>query len=117
LELFPILKDRRRQLSGTMSGGEQQMIAIGRGLMADPELLILDEPSLGLMPKLTQELFGIITNINKEGVTILLVEQNIKESIEISNNYFALEAGKIVLSGKSCEFLQGEEVRKIYLGI
>jgi len=117
LELFPILKDRRKQLSGTMSGGEQQMIAIGRGLMADPELLILDEPSLGLMPKLTQEVFGIITKINKEGVTILLVEQNIKESIEISNNYFALEAGKIVLSGKSCEFLQEEEVRKIYLGI
>ncbi len=117
LELFPVLKDRRKQVAGTMSGGEQQMVAIGRGLMADPELLILDEPSLGLMPKLTTELFGTIAKINGEGVTILLVEQNVKESIEVSSNYFALEAGKIVHSGKSSEFLQEEEVRKLYLGI
>jgi branched-chain amino acid transport system ATP-binding protein len=116
-ELFPVLKNRRKQLAGTMSGGEQQMVAIGRGLMADPELLILDEPSLGLMPKLTRELFEIIAQINREGVTILLVEQNVRESIEISSNYFALEAGKIVHSGGSSEFLQEEELRKIYLGI
>ena len=80
-------------------------------------MLILDEPSLGLMPKLTQELFETITKINREGVTILLVEQNVRESIEVSNNYFALEAGRIVHSGKSDEFLKEEEVRKIYLGI
>ena len=117
LELFTVLRDRRKQLAGTMSGGEQQMIAIGRGLMADPELLILDEPSLGLMPKLTQDLFGTIAKINEQGVTILLVEQNVKESIEVSSNYFVLEAGRIVHWGKSNEFLQQEEVRKIYLGI
>lgn len=117
LELFPILKDRRKQLAGTMSGGEQQMIAISRGLMADPELLILDEPSLGLMPLLIQGLFEIIKKINAQGVTILLVEQNIRESIEVSRNYYVMEAGRIVHSGKSSEFLQEEEVRKIYLGI
>lgn len=117
LELFPVLKNRREQLTGTMSGGEQQMIAISRGLMADPELLILDEPSWGLMPKLTEELFEIIGKINKEGVTILLVEQNIRESLEVSDYYYIMEAGNIVHYGRSREFLKEEEVRKIYLGI
>ena len=117
LELFPILKNRRKQLAGTMSGGEQQMIAISRGLMADPELLILDEPSLGLMPRLTEELFSIITKINRQGVSILLVEQNVRESLEVSDHYYIMEAGKIVRSGKSKEFLDQDEVRKIYLGM
>lgn len=117
LELFPVLKNRRKQLAGTMSGGEQQMVAISRGLMVDPELLILDEPSWGLMPKLIQEVFEIIVRINKEGVTILLVEQNVRESLEVSSNYYIMEAGKIVHYGKSREFLQEEEVRRIYLGI
>lgn len=117
LELFPRLSDRRGQVAGTLSGGEQQMVAIGRGLMADPELLILDEPSLGLMPKLTGELLKTIERINSEGVTILLVEQNVKESIEVSHRFFALEAGRIVQSGKGNEFMQEEEIRKIYLGV
>lgn len=117
LELFPVLKNRRKQLAGTMSGGEQQMIAISRGLMADPELLILDEPSLGLMPLLTQELFEIIVKINQEGVTILLVEQNVRRSLEVANNYYIIEAGKIVRYGKSGEFLDEDEVKRIYIGI
>lgn len=117
LELFPVLKNRRKQLAGTMSGGEQQMIAISRGLMGDPQLLILDEPSLGLMPKLVEELFGTIMKINAEGVTILLVEQNVRESLEVSNHYHILEAGKIVYHGKSGEFLEDKEMSKFYFGI
>jgi branched-chain amino acid transport system ATP-binding protein len=117
LELFPVLRNRRKQLAGTMSGGEQQMIAISRGLMADPELLILDEPSLGLMPLLIQELFRIILKIKTQGVSILLVEQNVRESLEVSDNYYIMEAGKMVRHGKSREFLDQDEVRKIYLGI
>jgi len=117
LELFPILKDRRKQLAGTMSGGEQQMIAISRGLMADPELVSLDEPSLGLMPLLIRGLFEIIMKINAQGVTILLVEQNVRESLEVSESYYIMEAGKIVSCGKSKDFLNQDEVRKIYLGI
>ncbi len=117
LELFPVLRNRRKQLAGTMSGGEQQMIAISRGLMADPELLVLDEPSLGLMPLLIQELFRIILKIKTQGVSILLVEQNVRESLEVSDNYYIMEAGKMVRHGKSREFLDHDEVRKIYLGI
>lgn len=117
LELFPRLKDRRKQLAGTMSGGEQQMLAISRGLMADPRLLILDEPSLGLMPKLTEALFDITVKINREGVTVLLVEQNVRESLEISHNYYIMETGKIAHSGKSTELMKEEEIRKIFLGI
>lgn len=117
LDLFPVLKDRGRQLAGTMSGGEQQMIAISRGLMADPQLLILDEPSLGLAPAITKDVFRIIAKINKEGVSILLVEQNVRESLEISGRYYIMEAGRVVRSGDSMEFLDQDEVRRIYLGM
>jgi branched-chain amino acid transport system ATP-binding protein len=116
LELFPILKLREKQLAGTMSGGEQQMIAISRGLMADPKLLILDEPSLGLMPLLVEELFGVIRKINQEGVSILLVEQNVQEAVEICNSYCVLETGRIVHKGIGGEFLDDELLKSAYLG-
>lgn len=116
-ELFPILKTRRKQLAGTMSGGEQQMVAVARGLMADPKIFILDELSLGLMPLLVQELFGVIQKINKEGVTILLVEQNVQEAIEICDYYYVLESGRIIHSGLKGDFLDDEVLRKSYLGI
>ena len=93
------------------------MIAISRGLMADPQLLILDEPSLGLAPAITKDVFRIIAKINKEGVSILLVEQNVRESLEISGRYYIMEAGRVVRSGDSMEFLDQDEVRRIYLGM
>ena len=113
---FPRLSERRNQIAGTLSGGEQQMLAIGRALMSHPRLLMLDEPSMGLSPLLVDQIFDIIKDINKDGTTILLVEQNAKKSLEISNRAYVLENGKIVLSGTGKELSESEMVRKAYLG-
>ena len=116
-DLFPRLKERKNQLSGTMSGGEQQMLAIGRALMSKPKLLLLDEPSMGLSPLLVKEIFEIIKRINKEGnTTILLVEQNAKKSLEISDRAYVIEVGKIVLEGKGSEIATNDIIKKVYLG-
>jgi branched-chain amino acid transport system ATP-binding protein len=115
--LFPRLKERERQLGGTMSGGEQQMLAIARGLMANPKLLLLDEPSLGLSPLFVRNIFDIITEINRQGVTILLVEQNVFQSLRIAHRAYVLETGRVVLTGKGEELLGNEHVKKAYLGI
>jgi branched-chain amino acid transport system ATP-binding protein len=113
---FPRLKERRKQVAGTLSGGEQQMLAIGRGLMAKPKLFILDEPSLGLAPIIVKEIFEIINEINKQGVTILLVEQNAHQALRISNEVYVLETGKIKLSGKAEEIKNNDSIKKAYLG-
>jgi branched-chain amino acid transport system ATP-binding protein len=115
--LFPRLKEREKQLGGTMSGGEQQMLAIARGLMANPKLLLLDEPSLGLSPLFVKNIFQILTDINKEGVTILLVEQNVYQSLRISNRAYVMETGRVVLSGSGEELLNDEHVKKAFLGM
>ena len=115
-ELFPILKERSWQAGGTLSGGEQQMLAIGRALMASPKILILDEPSLGLAPIIVKEIFKMIRMIRDEGITVLLVEQNAKMALSISDRGYVLETGKIRLEGKSEELLNNEEVHKLYLG-
>jgi branched-chain amino acid transport system ATP-binding protein len=114
--LFPKLKERERQLSGTLSGGEQQMVAIGRGLMARPRLLMLDEPSLGLAPIIVREMFEIIHSINEEGITILLVEQNVQQSLKISNRAYVLENGRVTIEGAGRDLLDDERVRAAYLG-
>lgn len=114
--LFPTLKDRTRQLGGTLSGGEQQMLAIGRALMSRPELLLLDEPSLGLAPKLVERIFETILEINKRGVTIFLVEQNAHMALNISGTGFVMETGRIILTDKAANLLENEEVKKAYLG-
>jgi branched-chain amino acid transport system ATP-binding protein len=114
--LFPKLKERENQMAGTLSGGEQQMVAIARGLMARPRLLILDEPSLGLAPIIVQEMFEIIKEINREGITVLLVEQNVRQSLKIANSAYVLENGRVVLSGSGLELLDDERVREAYLG-
>jgi branched-chain amino acid transport system ATP-binding protein len=117
-EMFPILKERSTQSAGTLSGGEQQMLAVGRGLMAGPTLLMLDEPSLGLAPKLVQQVFDLTQQINKEmGVTVLLVEQNVRMSCEISDRAFVLENGRVVLQGPGSEMLENDHVRRAYLGL
>lgn len=117
-EMFPRLKEREKQAAGTLSGGEQQMLAIGRGLMAGPTLLMMDEPSLGLSPKLVQQVFALIQQINRElGVTVLLVEQNVRLSCEISNRAFVLENGRIALQGPGADMLENEHVRRAYLGL
>ncbi|MEM2511206.1 MAG: ABC transporter ATP-binding protein, partial [Candidatus Methanomethylicia archaeon] len=116
-QLFPILKERGKQLAGTLSGGEQQMLAIARGLMAKPSLLMIDELSLGLAPKIVELLFEAIKNINDQGVTILLVEQNIRAALEVSDRGYVLENGRIVLSGKSEELIEDETIKKAYLGL
>ena len=117
-ELFPRLHERRNQRAGTLSGGEQQMLAIGRGLMARPRILMLDEPSLGLMPKLVDMIFEMIQRINREdGLTILLVEQNVLESLEIADRAYVLETGSLVLEGAGNELLQNPQVQKAYLGM
>lgn len=113
---FPRLAERRNQIAGTLSGGEQQMLAIGRALMSHPKLLMLDEPSMGLSPLLVEQVFEIIKDINKDGTTILLVEQNAKKSLEISDRAYVLENGAIVLSGTGKELSESEMVRKAYLG-
>lgn len=115
--LFPVLEKRKKQLGGTLSGGEQQMLAIGRGLMAKPKLLILDEPSLGLAPIVVDEIFGVIDKINKEGVMLLLVEQNVSQALSLSTRGFVLEQGRIVLSGKGGDLLDNPHVKKVYLGL
>ena len=113
---FPRLKHRKNQIAGTLSGGEQQMLAMGRALMSRPKLLMLDEPSMGLSPLLVDEVFTIIKDLNKEGTTVLLVEQNAGKSLAISDRAYVLENGRIVLSGTGEELLQSEEVKKAYLG-
>ena len=115
-QLFPLLRKRRSQLAGTLSGGEQQMLAIGRGLLSRPKLLILDEPSLGLAPLLVDEVFETIQKINGEGMTILLVEQNVNHALAISNRGYVLETGRIVISGSGKELLDDEHVKTAYLG-
>jgi branched-chain amino acid transport system ATP-binding protein len=116
--MFPRLKEREKQAAGTLSGGEQQMLAIGRGMMAGPKLLMLDEPSLGLSPKLVQQVFELAQQINQEwGVTVLLVEQNVRRSCEISSRAFVLENGRVVLQGPGPEMLTNDHVRRAYLGL
>ncbi|WP_026894615.1 ABC transporter ATP-binding protein [Clostridiisalibacter paucivorans] len=115
-ELFPILKERIWQKAGTMSGGEQQMLAVARGLMSRPKLLMMDEPSLGLAPLIVKDIFNIIKEINREGVTILLIEQNAKASLEIADYGYVLETGKIVLEGNGMELLDNDDVQRAYLG-
>ena len=115
--LFPRMKEREKQLGGTLSGGEQQMLAIARGLMANPRLLLLDEPSLGLSPLLVKNIFDIITEINRQGVTILLVEQNVYQSLRIAHRAYVLETGRVVLSGTGQELLSNEHVKKAFLGM
>lgn len=117
-EMFPRLKEREKQLAGTLSGGEQQMVAIGRALMASPKLLMLDEPSLGLSPKLVSSIFEMVVRINKElGITVLLVEQNVQHSCHISDRAFVVENGEVVLYGCGTDMLQNEHVRRAYLGL
>lgn len=116
-DLFPILKERQGQRSETFSGGEQQQLAIGRGLMSNPSLLILDEPSLGLSPKLVSEIFGIVRDINARGVTVLLVEQNVFEALDVCNRAYVLQTGRIVMEGKGQELLKSDMVREAYLGM
>ena len=113
---FPKLRERRKQLAGTMSGGEQQMLAIARGLMSRPEILLLDEPSMGLAPILVQEIFDIIQEINKKGTTVLLVEQNASMALKIADQAYVLETGNIIQSGKASELLDNDKVKKAYLG-
>ncbi|MCK4783006.1 MAG: ABC transporter ATP-binding protein [Desulfobacteraceae bacterium] len=116
-ELFPILKDRRKQKGETLSGGEQQMLAIGRGLMIRPKLLMLDEPSLGLMPKLVTEVFKAISLLKEEGHTILLVEQNVREALELADRGYILQTGRTIDSGRGKDLLESEIVRKAFLGL
>jgi len=115
--LFPILKERHRQRAGTLSGGEQQMLAIARGLAAKPKVLILDEPSLGLMPKLLPKIYGVVEEINRKGVTIILVEQNVREALKLAQRAYVLQTGKMVLEGKGNELLESPLVKKAYLGL
>jgi branched-chain amino acid transport system ATP-binding protein len=116
LTLFPILRDRRDQRAETLSGGEQQQLAIARGLMSRPELLLLDEPSLGIMPKLVAEIFRTIREIRQRGITVLLVEQNVFEALEVADRAYVLQTGRIVLEGLGSELLRSDLVRKAYLG-
>ena len=115
--LFPVLKERKTQMAGTLSGGEQQMLAIGRGLMARPKLLMLDEPSLGLAPLLVKQVFGTVKEINAQGITVLLVEQNVFHSLSIADRAYVLENGSVVLEGEGKEVLDNPQVKEAYLGI
>jgi branched-chain amino acid transport system ATP-binding protein len=115
-DLFPILRERLGVAAGALSGGERQMLAIARGLMSQPRLLMLDEPSLGLAPAVVLRLYGVIRELNRQGITILLVEQNVQHAIELAERTFVLEAGRIVLSGGH-ELKDNEQVRRAYLGL
>ena len=116
-ELFPRLKERSSQMAGTMSGGEQQMLAISRGLMSNPKLLMLDEPSLGLGPIIVEEIFNMIEKVRKAGTTVLLIEQNASIALQISDYAYAIELGRISLSGTGQELLNSEDVKRVYLGM
>ncbi len=116
-ERFPRLKERRRQLAGTLSGGEQQMLAVGRALMSRPSILLMDEPSMGLSPLLVKEIFKIIQEVHKQGMTVLLVEQNAKMALSISDRAYVLETGRISMSGAASDLLNDEKVKKAYLGL
>ena len=115
-EYFPVLAQRRSQLGGTLSGGEQQMLAIGRALMSKPKLLLLDEPSLGLAPLLVEKIFEIIQNINREGMTVLLIEQNAWQALNISNRGYVMETGSVAITGVAADLLHNDHVRRAYLG-
>ena len=115
-ELFPRLRERRRQVAGTLSGGEQQMLAMGRALMSHPRLLMLDEPSMGLAPILVEQIFEIIRNLNKNGSTILLVEQNAQMALSVAHRGYVLETGRIVTTGTGAELIESPEIKKAYLG-
>lgn len=115
-ERFPRLKERRTQRAGTLSGGEQQMLAMGRALMSEPKMIVMDEPSMGLSPIFVAEIFSIIEAVSKSGTTVLLVEQNAKKALSIADRAYVLETGNIVLSGKAEDLLNDEEVKKAYLG-
>ena len=117
IDLFPILENRKKQSAGTLSGGEQQMLAIARGLMTIPKLLILDEPSLGLAPIVVNEIFRVVEKINHEGMTILLVEQNVSQALSLSSRSFVLEEGRVALSGRGKDLLADPHVKKLYLGL
>ena len=114
--LFPRLKERRNQKAGTLSGGEQQMLAMGRALMSHPKTILMDEPSMGLSPKLVKEIFSIIRKLHEQGITILLVEQNAKMALSIADRAYVLETGRITMEGDAKELLNNEQVRKAYLG-
>jgi branched-chain amino acid transport system ATP-binding protein len=116
LSLFPRLRERKDQLAGTLSGGEQQMLAIARAMMAKPKLLLLDEPSMGLAPLMVQAIFSVIQNLSKEGMTILLVEQNARLALSMANRAYVMESGEITIQGPAQELLHDERVRKAYLG-
>jgi branched-chain amino acid transport system ATP-binding protein len=115
--LFPRLLARRRQAAGTLSGGEQQMVAIGRALMARPQLLVLDEPSLGLSPLMVQELFRVLATLGQQGMSILLVEQNARQALRICHRAYVLESGRVVMQGTSAELIRSDAIRKSYLGL
>ncbi|MEK6574867.1 MAG: ATP-binding cassette domain-containing protein, partial [Chloroflexota bacterium] len=114
--LFPILKTRSKQLAGTLSGGEQQMLAVGRGLMARPRLMLLDEPSLGLAPLIVQEIFNILADLRRDGTTILLVEQNARAALRLADRGYVLETGRVVLSGTAAELAADGDLQRAYLG-
>lgn len=117
LDLFPILRERLNQLAGTLSGGQQQMLALARALMLDPELMILDEPSLGLAPVIVEQVFDVIANISKRGVTILIIEQNLVEALSVASRGYVLETGRVILEGLAEELLNDERIREAYLGM
>ncbi|HYL80773.1 MAG TPA: ATP-binding cassette domain-containing protein, partial [Candidatus Acidoferrum sp.] len=115
--IFPTLLERQRQMAGTLSGGEQQMVAIGRGLMAGPKVMMLDEPSLGLAPIMVAEMFRVIAEINRKGVTVLLVEQNTEHALALAHRGYVLESGRVALAGTGKELLANAQVREAYLGL
>jgi branched-chain amino acid transport system ATP-binding protein len=117
VEIFPRLKERFAQMAGTLSGGEQQMLAIGRGLMSEPALLIMDEPSLGLSPLLVEQMFELIANINKQGMPILLMEQNAVQTLAIAHRAYIIENGEVAMQGKASDMARDPELRKNYLGL